>query len=93
MAMHTLGRVQMAFWLPDILYQKFVAQPTNPIRCKMSVIAEASADVELICSTEASDMYPSVSNVISICAIMGVNNLCNERIYTILFILCRAKKV
>ncbi|KAG2192502.1 hypothetical protein INT47_005067 [Mucor saturninus] len=59
MAMHTLGRIQMAFWVPDTLYQKFVAPPRNHIRCKMSVIAEASADVKLICSTEPDDMYPS----------------------------------
>ena len=65
MALHTLGRVQMAFWLPDILYQKFIAPPTNYIRCKMSVIAEASAQVNLICSSEPKDMYPSVSNCIN----------------------------
>lgn len=61
MAMHSLGRIQMAFWVPDTLYQKFVAPPRNHIRCKMSVIAEASADVKLICSTVPDDMYPSVS--------------------------------
>jgi transcription factor 1 len=61
MAMHTLGRIQMAFWLPDTLYQKFIAKPKNPIRCKMSVVVEASADVELICSTVPSDVYPNVS--------------------------------
>ncbi|CAO0790720.1 unnamed protein product [Mucor circinelloides] len=59
MAMHTLGRVQMAFWMPDTLYQKFVAPPKNHIRCKMSVIAEACADVKLVCSTEPEDMYPN----------------------------------
>jgi hypothetical protein len=62
MAMHTLGRIQMAFWLPDTLYKKFVAPPTDSIRCKMSVIAEASADVKLICSTKPDDMYPAVSD-------------------------------
>ncbi|CAO3645893.1 unnamed protein product [Mucor hiemalis] len=58
MAMHTLGRIQMAFWVPDPLYRKLVAPPKDHIRCKMSVIAEASADVKLICSTAPEDMYP-----------------------------------
>ncbi|GAA5797175.1 hypothetical protein HPULCUR_002554 [Helicostylum pulchrum] len=59
MAMHSLGRIQMAFWIPDTLYQKYVAPPKNHIRCKMSVIAEACAKVELICTTAPDDMYPS----------------------------------
>lgn len=61
MAMHSLGRIQMAFWVPDILYKKIVASPEDHIRCKMSVVAEASAEVELVCSTTATDMYPNVS--------------------------------
>lgn len=61
MAMHSLGRIQMAFWLPDTLYKKFVAMPNNPIRCKMSVIVEASANVKLICSTKPDDIYPAQS--------------------------------
>lgn len=64
MAMHALGRVQMAFWLPDTLYKKLVAPPKDHIRCKMSVIAEASADVNLICSTKPEDMYPHVSYLV-----------------------------
>ncbi|KAI8076545.1 ribosomal RNA adenine methyltransferase KsgA/Erm [Gilbertella persicaria] len=59
MAMHSIGRIQMAFWLPDQLYKKFVAPPANHTRCKMSVLAEASSNVSLVCSTEPKDMYPN----------------------------------
>ncbi|KAI8875102.1 S-adenosyl-L-methionine-dependent methyltransferase [Backusella circina FSU 941] len=59
MALHTLGRIQMAFWVPDVLFKKFMAPPGNPMRCKMSVIKELCVDVDLIYSTEAADMYPS----------------------------------
>ncbi|KAI8080891.1 ribosomal RNA adenine methyltransferase KsgA/Erm [Thamnidium elegans] len=67
MAMHSLGRIRMAFWVPDTLYQKYVAPPKNHIRCKMSVIAEACAKVDLICTTAPDDMYPnSLYHLISI---------------------------
>ncbi|OBZ87605.1 Mitochondrial transcription factor 1 [Choanephora cucurbitarum] len=59
MAMHSLGRIQMAFWLPDQLFQKFIAPPSATTRCKMSVLAEASSEVRLICSTDPKDMYPN----------------------------------
>jgi hypothetical protein len=60
MAMHSIGRVQMAFWIPDNLFKKYVAPPGNGNRCKMSVVAEASADVKLIYTTDSHDMYPNV---------------------------------
>jgi hypothetical protein len=63
MALHTLGRIQMAFWVPDVLYKKFIAEPGNQLRCKMSVIKELCVDVELICSTEPDGMLPSVKYI------------------------------
>ncbi|KAI8367801.1 ribosomal RNA adenine methyltransferase KsgA/Erm [Choanephora cucurbitarum] len=59
MAMHSLGRIQMAFWLPDQLLQKYIAPPSATTRCKMSVLAEASSEVRLVCSTDPKDMYPN----------------------------------
>ncbi|KAI8997693.1 ribosomal RNA adenine methyltransferase KsgA/Erm [Pilobolus umbonatus] len=59
MAMHSLGRVQMIFWVPDALYKKFVAPPGDHIRCKMSIIAEACAEVEVIQKTDPTDLYPN----------------------------------
>ncbi|KAI8381147.1 ribosomal RNA adenine methyltransferase KsgA/Erm [Radiomyces spectabilis] len=58
MALHTLGRIQMALWMPDMLYRKFVAPPASSNRCKMSVVAEASADVKSLYSATPNVLYP-----------------------------------
>ncbi|KAI9473402.1 MAG: ribosomal RNA adenine methyltransferase KsgA/Erm [Benjaminiella poitrasii] len=59
MAIHTLGRIQMAFWIPDALYHKLVGPAATYNRCKMSVISEASADINLVCTAESNEMYPN----------------------------------
>ncbi|CEP13273.1 hypothetical protein [Parasitella parasitica] len=58
MALFTMGRIQMALWIPDSLFYKITAAPGTNARCKMSVIAEACADVMPICSTGPKDVYP-----------------------------------
>ncbi|KAI7851504.1 ribosomal RNA adenine methyltransferase KsgA/Erm [Circinella umbellata] len=58
MAMHSIGRIQTAFWMPEQLYQKFTAPPGSTARCKMSIIIEACADVESIYVAEPEDMFP-----------------------------------
>ncbi|KAI8990942.1 ribosomal RNA adenine methyltransferase KsgA/Erm [Mycotypha africana] len=59
MAMHTLGRIQMAFWMTDVLYKKLAAPPGSNGRCKMSVVAEACAEVKSIYVPEVEEMYPN----------------------------------
>ncbi|KAI8643828.1 ribosomal RNA adenine methyltransferase KsgA/Erm [Parasitella parasitica] len=58
MALFTMGRIQMALWVPDNLFYKITAPPDTLARCKMSIIAEACADVKPICSTGPKDTYP-----------------------------------
>lgn len=92
--MHSLGRIQMAFWIPDTLYQKYVAPPKNHIRCKMSVIVEACAKVDLICTTAPDDMYPSVSLLFD----LYINNILTlffsvRSLYIILYQLYHMKRV
>ncbi|KAI8335400.1 ribosomal RNA adenine dimethylase-domain-containing protein [Chlamydoabsidia padenii] len=59
MALHSMGRIQMALWMPDQLYQKFTAPPGAHTRCKMSVVTEACADIKPIYSTDPTAVYPN----------------------------------
>ncbi|KAI9254581.1 ribosomal RNA adenine methyltransferase KsgA/Erm [Phascolomyces articulosus] len=59
MAMHSMGRIQMAMWMPEALYQKFTAPPGSVSRCKMSIVTEASASIESVYTTKPDDMYPN----------------------------------
>ncbi|KAI8089560.1 ribosomal RNA adenine dimethylase-domain-containing protein [Halteromyces radiatus] len=58
MALHSMGRIQMALWMPDQLLHKFISPPGSTGRCKMSVVTEACADIDVICSTEPTSIYP-----------------------------------
>ncbi|KAI9489465.1 ribosomal RNA adenine methyltransferase KsgA/Erm [Zychaea mexicana] len=60
MAMHSNGRIQMAMWMPEQLYQKFTAPPGSMARCKMSIVIEACASVECVYVTEPSGMFPNM---------------------------------
>ncbi|KAG1185673.1 hypothetical protein G6F36_006765 [Rhizopus arrhizus] len=67
MAMQTFGRVPMAFWIPDQLFTKFTAGPSDSNRCKMSVVAEACSTLKVIYTTKEGDIYPeSVYHLVSI---------------------------
>ncbi|CAO3589872.1 unnamed protein product [Absidia cylindrospora] len=57
MALHSIGRIQMALWIPDQLYQKFTAAPGSKERCKMGVVSEACADINLIYSPSPESVY------------------------------------
>ncbi|KAG0188716.1 Mitochondrial transcription factor 1 [Apophysomyces sp. BC1034] len=59
MAMHSMGRIQMALWIPDQLYKKFVAPPGSSSRCKMGAVTEACANVEVITTTSPTCVYPN----------------------------------
>ncbi|CAO3591695.1 unnamed protein product [Absidia cylindrospora] len=61
MALHSMGRIPMALWIPDQLYEKFTAPPGSRARCKMSVVTEACAETKVIYSTRSTgiDMYPN----------------------------------
>ncbi|CAO3628347.1 unnamed protein product [Cunninghamella blakesleeana] len=58
MALHSMGRIQMALWIPDVLLNKFISPPKDPNRCKMGVVTEACADVKVLCSTNLNSVYP-----------------------------------
>ncbi|ORZ20720.1 ribosomal RNA adenine dimethylase-domain-containing protein [Absidia repens] len=58
MALHSMGRIPMALWIPDQLYEKFTASRGSKARCKMSVVTEACAEIDLIYSTQSNAMYP-----------------------------------
>ncbi|ORZ14118.1 ribosomal RNA adenine dimethylase-domain-containing protein [Absidia repens] len=57
MALHSIGRIQMALWIPDQLYQKFTAAAGSKERCKMGVVSEACADINLIYSPSPESVY------------------------------------
>ncbi|KAF7724394.1 Mitochondrial transcription factor 1 [Apophysomyces ossiformis] len=62
MAIHSMGRIQMALWIPDALYkkyQKFVAPPGSSARCKMGAVTEACAQVKVIATTNETCVYPN----------------------------------
>ncbi|KAL4212352.1 Mitochondrial transcription factor 1 [Rhizopus azygosporus] len=58
MAMHSLGRIPMAFWVPDLLYPKLTSVAGERARCKMSIVAEAVGEVKTIYETKPGDAYP-----------------------------------
>ncbi|CAO3646280.1 unnamed protein product [Cunninghamella echinulata] len=58
MALHSMGRIQMALWIPDQLLSKFISPPGSATRCKMGVVTEACADVRVLYSTSAESVYP-----------------------------------
>ncbi|CEI93494.1 hypothetical protein RMCBS344292_07726 [Rhizopus microsporus] len=58
MAMHSLGRIPMAFWVPDLLYPKLTSVAGERARCKMSIVAEAIGEVKTIYETKPGDAYP-----------------------------------
>ncbi|KAI9027573.1 ribosomal RNA adenine methyltransferase KsgA/Erm [Phycomyces nitens] len=59
MALYTMGRIEMAMWMPDILYTKLISPPGSSTRCKMSVVIEACADIKTVYSIPETAVYPN----------------------------------
>ncbi|KAI8584200.1 hypothetical protein K450DRAFT_218638 [Umbelopsis ramanniana AG] len=58
MALHSLGRIQMAMWIPTSLYVKIAAPPGDAARCKLSIVRDASADISVINTPDPENFYP-----------------------------------
>ncbi|OAD69728.1 hypothetical protein PHYBLDRAFT_182846 [Phycomyces blakesleeanus NRRL 1555(-)] len=59
MSLYTMGRIEMAMWIPDTLYTKITSAPGSSTRCKMSVVIEACAEIKTIYSTPDTAIYPN----------------------------------
>ncbi|KAH8550661.1 ribosomal RNA adenine methyltransferase KsgA/Erm [Umbelopsis sp. PMI_123] len=58
MALHSLGRIQMAMWIPTSLYTKIAAPPGDAARCKLSIVRDACADISVINTPDPENFYP-----------------------------------
>ncbi|KAI7862415.1 ribosomal RNA adenine methyltransferase KsgA/Erm [Spinellus fusiger] len=58
MAIYTMGRIEMAMWMPETLYSKIASPPGSSKRCKMSVVAEACTDINLVYVSDKNAFYP-----------------------------------
>ncbi|CAO3685645.1 unnamed protein product [Umbelopsis vinacea] len=59
MALHSLGRIQMAMWIPTSIYTKIAAPPGDMARCKLSIVRDACADISVLNTPDPDNFYPS----------------------------------
>jgi len=58
MALHSLGRIQMAMWIPNSLYAKIAAPPGDAGRCKLSIVRDACAEISVVNTPDPENFYP-----------------------------------
>ncbi|CAM0142859.1 hypothetical protein VKS41_002573 [Umbelopsis sp. WA50703] len=77
MALHSLGRIQMAMWIPTSIYTKIAAPPGDPARCKLSIVREACTDISVVTAPDPANFYP-----VNDYQLLNIIPLADSRIHT-----------